>query len=58
MISLALLAVVVVFVVAYASSRHRSPQDATHAAAPVEVRSAGLQRWVRLGRQGAQFGRQ
>jgi uncharacterized membrane protein len=46
MISLALLAVVVVFVVAYASTRHRSSQDATHAAAPVEVRSAGLQRWV------------
>jgi uncharacterized membrane protein len=48
MISLALLAVVVVFVVAYASSRHRS-QDATHAAAPVAERSAGLRRWVGAG---------
>jgi predicted membrane protein DUF2157 len=49
MIGLALLVVVVVFVVAYSSSRHRASTDATHVAAPVEVRAAGLERWVAAG---------
>jgi hypothetical protein len=49
MIGLALLAVVVVFVVAYSSSRHRGSRDATHVAAPVEVRATGLERWVAAG---------
>ncbi len=49
MIVPALLVVVVVVVVAYASSRHRSSQDATDGTAPVEVRAAGLERWVAAG---------
>jgi hypothetical protein len=49
MIVLALLVVVAVFVLAYSTSRHRSSQDATHVAAPVEVRAAGLERWVTAG---------
>jgi hypothetical protein len=51
MVVLALLVVVVavVFVVAYSSSRHRPSGDEARVAAPVEVRGAGLQRWVAAG---------
>lgn len=49
MIVLALLVILVVVAVAYASSRHGASQDATHVAAPIEVRAAGLERWVAAG---------
>ena len=49
MILLALVVIVVIFVVAYTSSRYRSSQDPGHVAAPIDVRSAGLARWVGAG---------
>jgi uncharacterized membrane protein len=49
MIMLAVLALVVVFGIAYGVSRRGSPDRVMNPAAPIEVRKAGLQRWVDAG---------
>jgi hypothetical protein len=49
MIALALLAMVVIFAVAYGASRHHPSQDATQPAAGRDVRKSGLDRWVAAG---------
>jgi hypothetical protein len=48
-IMIALLAVVVVFLVAYRASRRDSSQDTTRLEAPGSVRGVGLQRWLDAG---------
>jgi hypothetical protein len=49
MVSLGLLALLVIFGVAYAASRRRSPEDATVPGALPQARAEGLQRWVEAG---------